>query len=115
MAMRARSLRVYESRIAQLPLAPFSLLSPRARHSATCRARSPRLATSHSSDSTCIDREIVVVDVRSELLSMHHYRPGYAPQQQIPMRRALELRSQVAPRVLWLLMSPSHWSALLPH
>ena len=62
-----------------------------------------------------LDREIVVVDVRSELLSMHHYRPGYAPQQQIPMRRALELRSQVAPRVLWLLMSPSHWSALLPH
>ena len=65
---------------------------------------------------TPFDRhEVWMIESGVKLLSMHHYRPGYAPQQQIPMRRALELRSQVAPRVLWLLMSPSHWSALLPH
>ena len=60
-------------------------------------------------------RDIIVVDHRGELLGLHHYKPGYQAQQQISMHRALELRK--LPRTsqpLWVLMSPDHWSALLP-
>ena len=58
-------------------------------------------------------REIVVIDERIDVLAIHHYMPGYHVQQQIAMRRTLEIRKgQKQP--LWILMSQGHWSALKP-
>ena len=62
---------------------------------------------------TRLQREIVVIDERIDVLAIHHYMPGYHVQQQIAMRRALEIRKgQKQP--LWILMSQGHWSALKP-
>ena len=59
-------------------------------------------------------RDVVVVDVRSPLLGIHHYQPGYAPQRQISMRTACNLRHFALAEPMWFLMEPGHWSALLP-
>lgn len=47
------------------------------------------------------------------MLSIHLYSLGYKAQVQISTRRAKELRG-ARTQPLWLLMSPGHFSALLP-
>ena len=58
---------------------------------------------------------IIVIDAREDALTIMEYVPGYAVARQISMREAREWReSKERQQPVWLLMSPGHWSALLP-
>ena len=46
------------------------------------------------------------------MISIFEYKPGYAVQSQLSMREARVRRSS-ASQPLWVLMSPSHFSALV--
>ena len=59
-------------------------------------------------------RDVVVLDVRSPLLDIHHYQPGYSAQRQISKRTAHNLRFCALTEPIWLLLEKGHWSALLP-
>ena len=61
-----------------------------------------------------LQRTIIVIDAREDALVITEYIPGYAVARQISMREARERRESEQQQPLWLLMSPSHWSALLP-
>ena len=60
-----------------------------------------------------LKRTIITIDEREDLLVLSEYMPGYAAAQWISMQDAKERRTR-AQQPVWLLMSPSHWSALLP-
>ena len=60
-----------------------------------------------------LQRTIVTVDVRTHQLVLSKYAPGYAPQRQISMREAVELRTS-SEQPIWVLLEPNHFSALLP-
>ena len=56
----------------------------------------------------------MTIDERADALVIYEYVPGYAVAQQLSMSEAKERRAGDQ-QPLWLLMSPSHWSALLPN
>ena len=60
-----------------------------------------------------LGQTIVTIDEQQEALVMYEYAPGYGAQTQLTMRDARERRKQEE-QPIWLLMSPNHWSALLP-
>ena len=60
-----------------------------------------------------LQRTILTVDVRTHQLVLSKYAPGYAPQRQISMREAVELRTS-SEQPIWVLLEPNHFSALLP-
>ena len=60
-----------------------------------------------------LGRTIIVLDEQKPAPFLMKYSPGYAVQKQIPTRTAKEIRAQDEQPV-WLLMSPGHWSALIP-
>jgi len=60
-----------------------------------------------------LKRTIIVLDERKPAPLLIKYSPGYAVQKQISTREAKEIRAQDEQPV-WLLMSPGHWSALIP-